>query len=156
MNMYVFDSGPLIDLFNHYYPERFPSLWEKFDKLAQDGRLTSVREVANEIGNRDDRLSEWVKDNKFIFTTPEISEMQMVAAIFKIPHFQAIIRKQERLQGKPVADPFVVAKAKQLNAYLVTTEKYSDNAAKLPNVCRQFGVRHINLEEFMTIEGWAF
>src|SRR5690606_5661599 len=22
------DSGPLIDMFRHYYPERFPSLWQ--------------------------------------------------------------------------------------------------------------------------------
>lgn len=28
MTVYVFDSGPLIDLFRHYYRDRFPSLWE--------------------------------------------------------------------------------------------------------------------------------
>ena len=27
MTAYVFDSGPLINLFRHYYRERFPSLW---------------------------------------------------------------------------------------------------------------------------------
>lgn len=26
MTVYVFDSSPLIDLFKHYYPARFPSL----------------------------------------------------------------------------------------------------------------------------------
>ena len=26
MTIYVFDSGPLIDMFRHYYRERFPSL----------------------------------------------------------------------------------------------------------------------------------
>ena len=31
---YVFDSDSLIDLFWHYYPERFPTLWEKFDTLV--------------------------------------------------------------------------------------------------------------------------
>lgn len=154
--MYVFDSGPLIDLFRHYYPERFPTLWENFNTLVDTGRLISVREVANEISSRDDRLAEWAKDNKHIFPTPDVFELTTVAEIFKIRHFQDIIRKQERLQGKPVADPFVVAKAKQLGAHVVTTEKFTNNAAKLPNVCKQFGVNHVNLEEFMTLEGWAF
>lgn len=156
MNQYVFDSGPLIDLFRHYYPDRFPSLWEKFDGLTRQNYITSVREVSNEIGARDDNLSEWSKDNKILFPTPDIEELVIVAEIFKTPHFQAMIRKQERLQGKPVADPFVVAKAKYLNAYVVTTERYTDNAAKLPNVCKAFSVKCINLEEFMELEGWAF
>lgn len=46
---YVFDSGALIDLFNNFYQERFPSLWEKFDRLVSDGTIISVREVYNEI-----------------------------------------------------------------------------------------------------------
>lgn len=154
--MYVFDSGPLINLFNHYYPERFPTLWEKFDSLVQAGRLTSVREVSNEIGGRDDRLGDWAKKNKIIFPTPDIEELTIVAGIFEKPHFQAMIRKKERLEGKPVADPFVAAKAKQMNAYVVSTEKYTDNAAKLPNLCQSLGVAHITLEEFMTLEGWTF
>ena len=48
---YVFDSDSLINLFRHYYPERFPTLWEKFDALVSGGELISVREVYNEIGS---------------------------------------------------------------------------------------------------------
>ena len=156
MKQYVFDSGPLIDLFNHYYPDRFPSLWEKFENLRRTNHITSVREVSNEIGSRDDNLGRWSKENKILFPTPDIKELIIVAEIFKIPHYQAMVRKQERLQGKPVADPFVVAKAKYIDAYVVTTEKYTENAAKLPNVCKAFSVQYINLEEFMELEGWAF
>jgi len=47
-----------------------------------------------------------------------------VADIFKIPHFQTLIRKQERLLGKPVADPFVIAKAQSIGGCVITTEKY--------------------------------
>lgn len=48
---YVFDTGPLIDLFKHYYPTRFPSLWEQFHDLVSEGKLISVREVYNEINS---------------------------------------------------------------------------------------------------------
>ena len=60
MTIYVFDSGPLIDLFRHYYRERFPSLWQQFDEMVEDGRITSTREVSNELEGHEDRLSELV------------------------------------------------------------------------------------------------
>jgi hypothetical protein len=53
---YVFDSSSLINLFWHYYPERFPTLWQKFDALVSEGEIGSVREVFNEIGVSEDSL----------------------------------------------------------------------------------------------------
>ena len=67
-----------------------------------------------------------------------------------------MIRKKERLKGKPVADPFVIARAKILNASVVTQEKKADNAAKIPNACEHFGIDCINLEGFMEEENWTF
>ena len=82
--------------------------------------------------------------------------MQIVSDIFQITHFQTLIRKQARLQGKPVADPFVIAKAKVSGGYVVTTEKHKKNAAQLPNVCDHFGVEPMSLEDFMEKERWSF
>jgi len=48
-NKYIFDSGPLIDLFTHYYPKRFPTLWDDFSTLVKNGQLMSVREVSKEL-----------------------------------------------------------------------------------------------------------
>ncbi|HIP11895.1 MAG TPA: DUF4411 family protein [Arcobacter sp.] len=81
----------------------------------------------------------------------------MVVDIFKNKHFQQIVRRKEILLGKPVADPFIVARAKYIDAYVVTNEKYTDeNAAKLPNLCISLGVKYINLKEFMKLENWTF
>lgn len=154
--IYVFDSGPLIDLFRHYKPDIFPSLWTKFNKLVDDENLISVREVFNEIGNSSDSLGKWAKDNKHLFFQPEINEYTIIVEIFQIKHFQQIIRKQEILEGKPVADPFVIAKAKYLNACVVTTEKYAENGAKVPNICQHFNVSYMNLGDFMKQEKWLF
>ncbi len=71
-------------------------------------------------------------------------------------HFQAMVRKQERLKGKHVADPFVIARAKVFNACVVTQEKKTDKAAKIPNVCDHFGIDCINIEGFMEKENWTF
>ncbi len=154
---YVFDSGSLINLFRHYYPRRFPTLWEQFDALVSGGELISVREVFNEIGSTEDSLGTWAKEKKnILFLETTVEEFKFVAEIFQVRHFQAMIRKQERLKGKPVADPFVIARAKILNAYVVTQEKKTDNAAKIPNVCDHFGIPCINLEGFMEKENWTF
>jgi hypothetical protein len=154
---YVFDSDSLIDLFKHYYRERFPTLWENFDALVSGGKLISVREVFNEIGSNEDSLASWAKEQKStLFLESTVEELRFVAEIFQVQHFQAMIRKQERLKGKPVADPFVIARAKILNACVVTQEKKTDNAAKIPNVCDHFGIPCIDLEGFMEKENWIF
>ncbi|NJL71635.1 MAG: DUF4411 family protein [Candidatus Competibacteraceae bacterium] len=155
--IYVFDSSPLINLFRHYYRNRFPTLWQQFDEMVKDGQITSTREVSKELDGQEDELSSWCKLNKHLFVMPSVAELAIVQDIFKVQHFQAIIRKNERLRGKPVADPFVIARAKCLgDACVVTDEKFSPNAAKLPNVCKHFQVDCTNLEGFMERENWRF
>ena len=154
--IYVFDSNALIDLFINFYPNRFPSLWEKFDQSVQEATIISVREVQREIEGYGDRLAEWVKSAPGFFQKPSPEELIFVAEIFKVSHFQSLIREKERLQGKPVADPFIIAKAKVLESCVVTQEVFKANAAKIPNVCKHFGVDCLNLEGFMEREDWTF
>lgn len=158
MTVYVFDSGPLIDLFHHYYRERFPSLWKHFDEMIAEGRITSTREVSNELEGHEDTLAKWCKENRRnVFVTPTTAELEVVRNIFDVHHFQAMIRKKQRLAGRPVADPFVIARAKCLeNGCVVTTEKRKPNSAHIPNVCEHFGVDWTNLEGFMEREQWRF
>jgi hypothetical protein len=146
---YVFDSDSLIDLFRHYYRERFPTLWEKFDALVSDGKLISVREVFNEIASGGDTLATWAKEQKnILFSESTAEELKFVSQIFEVRHFQAMIRKQERLKGKPVADPFAIARAKVSAGCVVTQEKKAENAARIPNVCDHFGIDCKNLGRF--------
>ncbi len=154
---YVFDSNSLINLFWHYYPERFPTLWEKFDALVSGGEIASVREVFNEIGSSEDSLASWAKEHKnVLFLESTVEELQFVGEIFQVQHFQAMVRKQERLKGKHVADPFVIARAKISSACVITQEKNTENAVRIPNVCEHFGIPCMNLEGFMEKENWVF
>ena len=153
---YVFDSGIFIDLFRYYYTGAFPSLWDKFNSLIEQESILSVDEVFNEIKQREDHLEKWAKKNRAIFTTPTIPEFEFVKKIFEIDHFQQNIRTKERLKGKPVADAFVIARAKILNGSVVTTEKKIENAAKIPNICEHFSINCLNMEDFMEKENWRF
>lgn len=157
MTIYVFDSGPLIDIFRHYYPTRFPSLWEQFDEMVTNDRISSTREVYNELANYGDDVSEWCRQMRQVFTTPNATELAVVREIFEVQHFQLMIRKKERLEGRPVADPFVISRAKCLpQGCVVTTERNDPHAAKIPNVCEHFEIDCTNLEGFMERENWSF
>ena len=114
MTIYVVDTGPFINLFRHYYPGRFPSLWEQFDSMIESGKLTSTREVRNEIEGYGDQLSEWCRRMPEVFPVPTAEELGFVRDIFAVEHYQAMIRARERLSGSPVADPFVIARARSI------------------------------------------
>ena len=155
---YVFDTSSLIDLFNNFYESRFPSLWRNFDQLVALQQIVSVREAANEIKShyKEDRLTEWIKQNPSVFTEPTEDEVVFVKKIFEQAHFQTLISRKNRLKGQPVADPFVIARAQVFNATVITQERFKENAAKIPNVCEHFGIRWTDLEGFMEQEGWEF
>ena len=44
-----FDTNAFSQMFHSFYRNRFPTLWEKFDKLIENGKITSTREVARQI-----------------------------------------------------------------------------------------------------------
>ena len=154
---YVFDTNSFSVLGN-YYPEQFPSFWRKFDQAVAAGKVLSVREVYRELERyaRHPHLTDWVKSHRSIFTPPESAEMRFVGDIFSVRHFQTLVNKKVRLKGLPGADPFIIARAKVINGCVVTEEKVTPNAAKIPNVCRHFGVDCTNLQGFLEKERWTF
>jgi hypothetical protein len=155
--IYVFDTSSLVSLFRNYFPDRFPSLWLKYNNLISLNIILSVRETLNEINmHQTDRLSNWAKNNMIFFTKPSKEELDFVNEIFSHQRFQDLIRRQERLQGKPVADPFIIAKAKIYVASVVTEELYKENAISIPNVCEYYKIPFMNLEGFMINENWVF
>lgn len=158
MVAYVFDSSTLIDLFTNFYESRFPTLWSSFYQMIAEGRMVSVREVFQEItGSRQtDRLSTWAKDHRDIFQQPTEAETSFITEIFAVQHFQAMISQKSLLKGSPVADPFVIAKARHIGGCVVAQEDFKPNAARIPNVCHHFGIECTDLEGFMEKENWIF
>ena len=154
--IYIFDSNTLINIFNHYYPERFPSFWDNFNDFISKQTIISVKEVRRELESRGDRLSDWAKSHSELFLPPNAEESGFITEVFKIRHFRILIQKKQQYIEGPAADPFIIAKAKISGACVVTQEKKTDNAAKIPNVCEYFKIDCINLEGFMEKENWTF
>lgn len=155
--IYVFDTSSIVVLKN-FYPSRFPSLWKSIDRLLQEKRLLSTREVLNELQLREgqDLILKWADSNKHIFTVPTNEELQFVNRILSVPHFRSLISQESLLKGSPVADPFVIAAARVKRGCVVTEEGRKINAAKIPNVCDHFRIECTNMEGLMKREGWSF
>lgn len=154
---YVFDTSS-IRVLSNYYPERFPSFWDKFNSLVQQKKIISAREVGKELRNQITKthMIHWINANKSIFLTPTPEETEFISEIFLVRHFQQLVNRQHVLSGGPVADPYVIALAKIRDACAITEEEFKPNAAKIPNVCEHFRIECMNFERMMEQEGWKF
>ena len=154
---YVFDTNAFSQLFHSYYRNRFPSLWEQFDELIENGEITSTREVSREIeGDRVAALRDWAVVQRDLFPAPNAVEAGFVGQIFGVPHFLQIIERKKLLKGGLNADPFIIARAHTIGATVVTLEGEPPHGAKIPNICRHFGIPCVSLEGFMEAEDWTF
>ena len=154
---YIFDTNAFSQLFHSYYRNRFPTLWAQFDELIKSGEITSTREVAREVeGDRVVALRKWAKGRRDLFPAPNAAEAGFVGQIFAVPHFRQIIERKKLLKGGLNADPFVIARAHDTGGTVVTLEGEPPNGAKIPNICRHFGIPCVSLEGFMEKENWTF
>ena len=165
---YVLDAG-FFTQSRLYYPNTFPSFWEKLDELVVSRDISSVSEVKKEIknyGGEQEHMLEWIEQNKDIFTKPSEEEQEEVRRIFyEVPIFRNLINKKNILKGDPTADPFVIAKAMIIEGgRVVTSEKPEkkdkkgniQGPPKIPGVCSHFEIPCITPQQFMEEQKWTF
>ena len=156
--VYVFDTNSFIVL-SHYYENQFPSLWKKISSQVKANKIISVKEVFNEIESYalESDLKIWAKKNKTIFQPMNEEESRIISGIFKeYPNFQNMVNQKSRLQGKPVADPFIVAKAIHIKGTVVSEETFQKNGIKIPNLCKVKNIPCLKLKGFMEENNWSF
>lgn len=152
---YSIDTSAILEAWRRRYPpDVFPAVWERLDKVVQNGDLMASEEVFLEIEKRDDEVLEWARKHKATMFVPIDQEQQK--------HVTEILAKHERLvdtrKNRSTADPFVIALAKSRQCAVVTAEAATGKPEKpnIPDVCLAMGVRTINLLEFFREQGWRF
>ncbi len=156
--IYVFDTNSFREL-GSYYPDQFPSFWREFNRAVEDTKIiTSVREVYREleIYTRHAHIITWVKEHRNIFRKTTVEEMNFVNQILSTKNFKYMLRHEHLFEGKPCADPFIIAAAKSIDGCVVTEESKKPNSPNIPNVCEHFNIECTNLQGFMEREGWTF
>lgn len=156
--IYVFDTNSLSNVLNHYYRDRFPTFWEKFDSMIGARTLISVREVRLELKGKFDDISidRLREHNSEFFEQPSAEELTFITQIYSVAHFRQNLDRKKLLQGGYFADPFIIAKARAKGATVITEEDKPENGVRIPNICEHFAIPCGNLEMFLVQENWKF
>ncbi len=113
------------------------------------------REVRRELGKQEgDEIYRWVKARASIVVPLDTTQQRLLQEIMRT--YPAWVDHQTSL---PVADPIVIALARSYNpsGIVVTHETLGGRGAmKIPNVCRDYGIRCIRLPEVFVEEGWRY
>ena len=148
--IYVIDACALINAAKNYNMKKnaFAHIWDKLSEMIELGQLISSAEVLDEL--KDDDLAEWAKLHKEAFIPLDHTIQTNVTSILKL--YPTMI--QIKSTGNSNGDPFLVATAKVKNGCIITDERPGDIKSKnykIPNVCSELGIRHINLKEFLDL-----
>lgn len=165
-NIYCVDTSALITM-QRYYPMRMlPDLWKHLEELFIDERITSHDFVYDEIVPKDknavkDDLASVISKYKVNFKPISKRQAQLVPQIISL--FPTLIDPRSK---KDQADPWIVAMVVEMMEKVNLFEKDSDfvivstesekSSSKIPAVCKQYRVRHMNLFEFFEDNDWQF
>lgn len=149
---YVIDTCSLTELRKTYPFKMFAPVWNKLKDLVSRGIIISTEEVFEELKMNDDEVFQWVKENSIMFV-PIDEDIQLKVQELLRTHSNLIDVKNK----KSSADPFVIALALLNNCAVVTEEKPSGgpNKSKIPDVCKYYKVRCINLLALLDKENFS-
>lgn len=149
---YSIDTSALLEAYvRRYPPDVWPSLWDnKFDELINAGRFIAAFEVLEDLRRRDDDILAWAKERIGMFKDLDHYEPQLKEIMANYP------RLVNTRTGKSGSDPMVIALALARGLTVVSEEGMgSENNPKIPYVCNQLEIRHINLLDFIREQQWT-
>jgi len=160
MSKFIVDSNFFIQAHRSIYPlDVAPSFWLKVKSLSDNGTIVSIDKVKKEIfddSSHEDQLKLWCDSNLpsdfFINTAAVLNNyISIVSWANSMSHHYTHNAIEEFLETD-LADPWLIAFAMSNNWTIVTYEKSEPNRKsriKIPEVCNQFNVRHINTIEML-------
>lgn len=162
---YILDTSLFTQAYRSYYAfDIARSFWDYLIRLANQGIITSVDKVYDEIERGKDDLYKWVQQklpSQIFCNTDNSSEV--------LKNYQSLISwssfntqftdnaKTEFAQYEE-ADAWVIAFALANRLTVISQEAFNANIKRkipIPNVCREFNVRHIDTFTFLRECGFS-
>lgn len=146
---YTIDSCSLIQLRRVYAYDVFPVVWDKLGDLADQGIVISVEDVYEELKVQDDVVFDWATQHPHMFLP--LDGIIQIKASQVLDTYPNLIDLKKKKSG---ADPFVIAAALVYSCAVVTEEDLSRSPklSKIPDVCKAYGIKCINLLELLRLE----
>jgi hypothetical protein len=119
MTVYVADTCVIRELLFHF-DRSIPimeAMWEKLERMIEKGKVVFVKESFRELDlqTKDNtEQKDWIKKYKSFFLALSNDECTIVSTIYENRNFQNNVAKKNILEGRPIADAFIVAKAKTI------------------------------------------
>jgi len=154
--LYVIDTSALIDAWTKWYSlKSIPPFWQNLESLAREEKATIPDAVLLELEEQDDDLHRWCQERKEYLCTPTTDDVQRI--INEISNRYRNLRRAG-IPSRNFADPVVIAVAIYLNSAVVTHEHATGNinGPKMPDVCRDRGIRVVQIHQIISEQGWVF
>ena len=157
VTIYVVDTCVIREILFHFRRDipAFDRMWDEVDRMIASGEIVFVKESYDELERQctTEQNVQWLKARKAFFTSATNDECKIVVQIYQNRNFQNNVSRKNLLNGQPVADTFLIARAKSIgnNAIVVSRETLKPNAAKIPNICEAFAVKYMDDKEFQKI-----
>ena len=157
MSSYVVDSSALIQAKNDFYAfDIFPKFWELLCPHTQEGKVVFIKDVYDEVlkGNKEDSLVCWIKQHKELCKSCQ-NENEVVGYYKEMANW--IVKEPSFGEGHVSnflngADLWIISYARKHNFTVVTLEKLvgtNSRKVKIPNVCKHFGVKCVNIYDML-------
>lgn len=159
---YIVDANIFITAHRQRYPfDIAPSFWKQLVDKAGD-KIIIIEKVEDELLRGNDELKEWYNRENSNFTVLKIPEQEVIKSYGEIIN-SVNVNKQYKQSAKDefasIADSWLCAYALAYDATIVTLEVYQAAAkkrVKIPNVCKEFDIRYIDMLKFMREIGMKF
>ncbi len=164
-SVYIIDTSSLTQAHRVYYPfDIAPSFWEFMKQQFNNGSFIYTNKVAFEIKRGNDALADWTQTQlssgiEFDCHT-DTSIMGHYGSIMSWGNSNSQYNSTAKRDFSQFdnADPFAVATAIEKSAIVVSQEisaPTSQKNIKLPDVCAQFGVDHIDTFKLLRTLGFT-
>lgn len=159
---YAIDSNIFISSSRLYYPfDIAPAFWRQLVEKGGE-RLVIIDRIQTEILRNEDPLSGWLRENIDAFSFGLSQELavienyrKMISAVNEEPKYKEVAKRT----FAEVADAWLCAHALTYNYTIATEEvydQYDRSNVKIPNICKEFGIKYINRLEFIRAIGIRF
>lgn len=126
------------------------SLWEAIEKSVKEKLIVTCSEIEEEVKN-DNIVGNWLGSQQCV-VLPIDDEVQL--------NVRKIVTEHPRMisfsggQGSSSGDAFLIATAMKYNLPIITEE--GDKKNHIPDICRDYGIRTVNITGLCIAEGWRF
>lgn len=157
---YLLDSNIYLDFYDRYYRVAFfPSFWESFKEIMNEHVV--IPKIVMEEQFQDEWFRQWVSEH---YQRPIISHTEHVESWIQVlehvrqsPFYSdGALSSDKGWAKETIADPWLIAVAKDLELTLVTSERPNVNmnesqpskSAKIPDVCNSLQIPWMDRNEF--------